>query len=557
MNITNKNRPWQFIYDEAGIEELAPRSIPFSVNISRHASERPNSPALSYLGVKISFSELDIKANQLANGLSELGISKGDVVGIQMPNIPQYVIAMLAVAKIGATISNLSPLLAPPELVYQIENANIGTIITMDAFEPVLKAVSSQVKSTLKNIIITGAMDAIQAPKDEKAPDIEGFSVHCYTDFIADRDNHFEQVPVSSDDVFLLQYTGGTTGKPKGAMLTHGALAWANINTYIHSNMEAGDICVSPFPLFHIAGTAGLMGMLEAGCMFILIPDPRNMDFFVDQLIANPPNIFGAVPALYQMLLAHPKFSTVDFSKLKYAISGAAPLTGNDRKKVEAVLGMQVLADNFGMTETSATYVCNPPTRSKPTSVGIPLPGVDVKIVDLETGTKELPIGEEGEIIVNTPGAMTGYLNLPEETEKTLRLVDGKRYLYTGDIGSMDSEGYVTVCDRAKDMLIVGGYKVFSIEVESKLSELDFIEAVAVVATPDKQRPGNDVVNLFVQLNGENKDKDKSTLESDIFAFCRANMSPYKVPKFIHFVDQLPITSVGKLDKKVMRSMAH
>ena len=175
--------------------------------------------------------------------------------------------------------------------------------------------------------------------------------------------------------------------------------------------------------------------------------------------------------------------------------------------------------------------------------------------MDLETGTKELPFGEEGEIIANTPGLMKGYLNLPEETEKAVRLIDGKQYIYTGDVGFMDSEGYITLCDRAKDMLIVGGYKVFSIEVEDTLSKLDCVELSAVVGTPDKNRPGNDVVNLFVQLNPKDVEKDKAVLKTEIIAFCRGNMSPYKVPKHIFFVDQLPVTAVGKLDKKVMREM--
>ncbi|WP_166424653.1 class I adenylate-forming enzyme family protein [Paraglaciecola sp. 20A4] len=557
MNTTNKTKPWQFIYDEAGIVEKIPEIIPFSVHISRHAMERPNSPALCYLSKKISYVQLDAEANQLANALVALGISKGDVVGIQMPNIPQYVVAMLAVAKMGAIVSNVSPLLAPPELVYQIKDANISTLIVLDAFVPITQAVSGQLQGTLHNVIVTGAVDAIKIPEDTKAPVIEGIQAYHYTHLISDKDTQFEQISVSPDDVALIQYTGGTTGKPKGAMLTHSGLAWVNENSYMYANMVAGeDVSASPFPLFHIAGASGAMAILQFGCMSVLIPDPRDIDHFVAQLIANPPTIFAAVPTLYQMLLANPKSKEIDFSKLKFAVSGAAPLTGNDRMKVEGMLGEQKLADFFGMTETSPTYVANPPRRSKPTTVGIPLPGVDVKIMDLETGTKELPFGEEGEIVVNTPGLMKGYLNLPEETEKALRLINGKPYMYTGDVGTMDHEGYITVCDRAKDMLVVGGYKVFSLEVEDKLMHLDFIEAVAVVGTPDEKRPGNDVVNLFVQLNPACVDKDTTELEKEIVAFCRANMSPYKVPKRLFFVDQLSVTAVGKLDKKVMREMA-
>lgn len=557
MSVSGSIKPWQFIYDEAGIQETIPQELSFSEGVSRHAIERPSSPALCYLSKKISFGELDAQASQLANALAALGISKGDVIGLQMPNIPQYIVAMAAAAKMGVTISNVSPLLAPPELVYQVKDANISTLIVLDAFVPAIQAVSEELKTTLVRVIVTGAGDSIAVSKDAKAPTIKDIEAYYYASLVAGQETHFEQVPVASDEVALLQYTGGTTGKPKGAMLTYGGLAWVAENSFIHVDLEAGmDVSASPFPLFHIAGASGVMAMLRFGGMVLLIPDPRDIDHFIDQLIANPPTSIGAVPALYQMLLSNPKSKDVDFSKLKMAISGAAPLTGSDRKKVEGWLGKNKLSDFFGMTETSPNYVSNPPRRSKPATVGIPLPGVDVKIVDLETGTKELPLGEDGEIVVHTPGLMKGYLNLPEETEKALRQIEGVTYMYTGDVGRMDSEGYITIGDRAKDMLIVGGYKVFSLEVEDKLAELDCIEAVAVVGTADEKRAGNDVVNLFVQLNPAYADKDTASLEGEIIAYCRTNMSPYKVPKRLFFVDQLPVTAVGKLDKKVMRDIA-
>ena len=556
MSVSSNIKPWQFIYDEAGIEESIPKVVPFSIHVSRHAIDRPNSPALCYLSQKMSYAELNTQASQLANGLTALGISKGDVIGIQMPNIPQYIVALVAAAKMGVIVSNVSPLLAPPELVYQVKNANISTLIVLDTFVPAIQGVAEQLQGVINNVIVTGAMDTIKTPNDTVMPAIEGVQTYNYTRVIADEKTHFEQVAVSHEDVALLQYTGGTTGRPKGAMLTHGGLAWVAENSYIHAAMEAGvTVSAAPFPMFHIAGTAGVMAVLRFGGMSLLIADPRDIDHYIDQLIANPPTQLAGVPALYQMLLNHPKSGEIDLSNLKIAMSGSAPLTGNDRKKIEEWIGENKLCDLFGMTETSPGYVANPPKRSKPTTVGIPLPRVDVKIMDLETGTKELPFGEEGEIIANTPGLMKGYLNLPEETEKAVRLIDGKQYIYTGDVGFMDSEGYITLCDRAKDMLIVGGYKVFSIEVEDTLSKLDCVELSAVVGTPDKNRPGNDVVNLFVQLNPKDVEKDKAVLKIEIIAFCRGNMSPYKVPKHIFFVDQLPVTAVGKLDKKVMREM--
>ena len=220
------------------------------------------------------------------------------------------------------------------------------------------------------------------------------------------------------------------------------------------------------------------------------------------------------------------------------------------------MLGEGKLSDMFGMTETGPVHVQNPPKHSKPASVGIPVPGAETRIVDLETGTKEMPFGEAGEIITTGPQVMKGYLNLPEESAKALREWRGKTWMYTGDVGYMDEDGYIYLCDRAKDMLIVGGFKVFSVEVEDKLQSLDFIAQSAVIATPDTKRPGNDVVNLYVELSPDSKDKDPASIEQEITEFCRSHMAAYKVPKVIKLIDEIPLTPVGKVDKKVLRAQA-
>jgi long-chain acyl-CoA synthetase len=253
------------------------------------------------------------------------------------------------------------------------------------------------------------------------------------------------------------------------------------------------------------------------------------------------------------MLIACPDITGVDFSSLKIAHSGAAPLAGEDRRKIEAVIGENKMSDMFGMTETGPVHVCNPPMRAQPTSVGIPVPGADTRIVDLETGTKEMPVGEPGEIITSGPQVMKGYLNLPEESAKAMRQWRGKTWMYTGDVGYMDKEGYIYLCDRAKDMLIVSGYKVFSVEVEDKLQTLDCIANSAVIGTADEKRPGNDIVNLYVELTPEANKLEPEAVTAKILAFCRENMAPYKIPKLIHIIDHIPLTAVGKLDKKALR----
>lgn len=265
------------------------------------------------------------------------------------------------------------------------------------------------------------------------------------------------------------------------------------------------------------------------------------------------PTRLAAVPSLYQMLITCPAVAAVDFSRLKSAVSGAAPLAGDDRRKIEAVIGSGILSDVFGMTETGPVHVCNPPMRSKPTSVGIPVPGADTRIVDLETGTREMPVGEAGEIITSGPQVMKGYLNLPDESAKAMRVWQGKTWMYTGDVGYTDDEGYIYLCDRAKDMLIVGGFKVFSVELEDKLQALDCIASSAVIGTADEKRPGNDIVNLYVELTPAARERDPDEVKAEILAYCRDNMAPYKIPKAIVILDRMPLTAVGKLDKKALR----
>jgi long-chain acyl-CoA synthetase len=305
--------------------------------------------------------------------------------------------------------------------------------------------------------------------------------------------------------------------------------------------------------MFHGAGLAFTIASLRFGARLFLIPDPRDVEHFCHLMQRFPPTRLAAVPSLYQMLIACPDISGVDFSSLKIAHSGAAPLAGDDRRKIEAVIGENKMSDMFGMTETGPVHVCNPPMRAQPTSVGIPVPGADTRIVDLETGTKEMPVGEPGEIITSGPQVMKGYLNLPEESAKAMRQWRGKTWMYTGDVGYMDDEGYIYLCDRAKDMLIVGGYKVFSVEVEDKLQALDCIAISAVIGTADEKRPGNDIVNLYVELTPKANERKPEEVKAEILAFCRENMAPYKVPKLIHIIDHIPLTAVGKLDKKALR----
>jgi long-chain acyl-CoA synthetase len=305
--------------------------------------------------------------------------------------------------------------------------------------------------------------------------------------------------------------------------------------------------------MFHIAELANAIACAINGGMMILVPNPRDTDFICAQLQKHPANIMIAVPALYDMMVANTAFAALDFSTLRVAISGAAPLTRGSYDALSTVIGANKISDAFGMTETAPCYTVNPPKRYKLGSIGFPIPNAKVRIRDVETGNHDMPYGEPGEIICTGPQVMKGYLNLPNESAKALREIDGERWMFSGDVGYMDEEGYIFLCDRAKDMLIVGGLKVFSVEVEDKLSAIPEIAACAVIGSDDKARPGNDIVNLYVELSADYKDADQSTVKDKILTFCHGSMAAYKAPKQIHFIEAIPLTPVGKIDKKALR----
>lgn len=545
--------PWLAHYADLGIEIPEFDDRPFGRIIEDHAKDRPDAAAMWYVARPISFAELNQHVNKLANALTELGLGQGDVIGIHMPNIPQYVIALGAISKIGATGSGLSPLLAPPEVAYQIQDAQIKAVITLSDLSGALAAMPDT-PDCLSHVIVTGAMDYL-APADFDLPSVKGATVKAFLPMVESASDSFTQVDVDPHDTFMIQYTGGTTGKPKGAMLSHRNIIYNTSQTMSVNPFELGqETLLSAFPMFHIAGLSNAIASIRYGGMMILVPNPRDTDFICAQLEQHPPTVLAAVPALYDMMVANPKFATLGFSQLRAALTGAAPLTRSSYDALSAIIGDGKIADIFGMTETAPCYTTNPPKGYKLGSVGIPLPKAMVRIRDVDAGTKDMPFGEPGEIVCAGPNVMKGYLNLPKESAHALREIDGERYMFSGDVGYMDEDGYIFLCDRAKDMLIVGGYKVYSVEVEDKLSSFEEIAACAIIGTKDKDRPGNDIVNLFIELSPAHKGTDQDALKAKIIGFCRETMAAYKVPKAIHIIDTIPLTPVGKIDKKALRA---
>ena len=547
--------PWLKTYETLGIQIKAPAELTLADYMESHLRDRPDAPALHYFMRSWDYRQINADANILANALRGLGVGRGDVVGFHMPNIPQYYLGLVAVSKLGAIGSGVSPLLAPPELAHQISDANIKVLMSFEALAPAVTAMDAP--ECLETVMICGARDMLDAP-DVNMPDVSGVKTVDFNTAIDGASAEFEAVKVDLSDTFMIQYTGGTTGKPKGAMLSHRTLLHNPVQALaLLPDIKLGEeVFVSAFPLFHIAGLCFCLMSIVTGGSYECLPDPRDTDRFCDAMITRPPTRIAAVPALYDMLVANPKFAQVDYSHTVMACTGAAPMTQATQDAVTTIIGKPVMSDIFGMTETGPCHTTSPVNASKAGSVGLPCAGAKIRIRDVETGEKDMPLGEIGEICSAGPQLMKGYLGLPEESARAMREIDGERWMFTGDVGYMDEDGYVFLCDRAKDMLVVGGFKVFSVEVEDKLSSLPMVAGSAVIGTPDTKRLGNDIVNLYVALSPEYKTRDQDALRTELIRWIRENMAAYKVPKKIIFIDEIPLTPVGKIDKKKLRAEA-
>ncbi len=551
-----KPGPWLAIHEELGVEPPAFDNRPLGTFVEQYAETIGDQCALRYFEREISFRELNELSNRLANALADLGVGLGDVVGLHLPNIPQYSVALLALFKLGATASGVSPLLAPAEMASQLEDAGVKVLISLDSLVKSTLGAQSPLPACVTAVIVTGA-DDLRQPKDLEKPLLEAVTCGGFLEITAGAAPEFRQPELPDDHICLIQYTGGTTGKPKGAMLTLRGIMYNIVIAHLFRPWEVGaETAFSALPPTHIGGTGALIWALRYGARMVLIPDARDIEHYCREMIECPPTRLSGVPTLYQMVRDHPLSAEIDFSHLRFAMCGAAPITGEGRKRIESMLQGTVISDGYGMTEGGPTVTVNPPQRCKPEAVGIPIPAVDVRIVDVETGTREMPFGEAGEIIISSPSLMKGYLNRPDETKNSLREWHGRTWMHSGDVGFMDEEGYVYLKDRVKDMIIVSGFKVFSVEVEDKLSALDFIACSALIGSPDANRPGSEIVNLYVELTSDAKQSDPERVRADILDFCRAEMAVYKVPKVIHLVDAIPLTAVGKVDKKALRESA-
>ncbi|MBN1571633.1 MAG: AMP-binding protein [Deltaproteobacteria bacterium] len=528
-------------------------------------TEKREKPAFVFMDVPVTFGELDLYSNRFANLLIKNGFKKGDVVGICLPNIPEFPIAWLGALKTGCVVSGVSPLLSINEMEHQIKDSEMKGFVTLDIIfaERVTKIAQKLPKLDL--IVATNVGNFLpkikrvlgkllkKLPSGEVTP-IEGKIVLNLPDVIkaGAYSDTAPNVKISPDDIALIMYTGGTTGVPKGALLSHrnNVAEILVANKYMEWEKEVGPV-LSAFPMFHIAGMAFNEFSVYNGWTQLLLPDPRNTDFLCNILEKYRPHLIANVPSLYYLLLSNPKFRKLDHSDLAQCISAAAPFPVGSQKELESIIGKEKLIELYGMTETAAITVMNPiKGKKKLGTIGLPMINTDIKLVDPATG-KEAKQGEPGELLIRCPQLMVGYFKNHEETK---RAVDSEGYMHTGDVMVQDEDGYLTIVDRTKDMIIVSGFKVFSKKVEDIIATHPAVEIAATVGVPNPDRPGSEMVRAYLTLSPSiDPGTDKEALKKEILGYAKERLAPYEVPKEIEILSEMPLTSVGKLDKKVLR----
>jgi len=543
-----EQKPWLKSYVEGVPEHVEYPEVPLFDMIDRAGKEIPDKTAIYFLGRKINYRDLKSMVDKLATALAALGVKKGDVVALFLPNYPQFVIGYYAAIRIGAIVTSLSLLATPPEAKYQLTDSQAQTIIIDERNLPTLDKVKSETK--LKHVIVTALQDFLpgKPPVHKEIPGAQWF---------LDLINKYEANPPvvrinPKEDAAILQYTGGTTGVPKGAILTHFNL-YSNavqVNVWIREAKYGKEVVMANLPFFHLYGMEACMNMgLYCGAMLVLNPDPRDITSLLYLIKATKPTLMPGVPTLYMKILDHPDVTKgkVDFSSLWVLVSGAAPCPPEVLKRFKAMTSAK-LVEAYGMTETSPAATITPfGGKIKLGSVGLPISDTEIKLVDIDTGTKEVPLNEPGEIVIRGPQVFKGYWNRPEETKNQLK----NGWLYTGDIGKMDEEGYFYIVDRKKEMVIVSGFKVYPREVDDVLYEHPAVQMAATVGIPDPDKPGSEKVKAFIVLKPTYQPSEE--LKEDIIAHARKSLSPYKVPKFIEFRKEVPTSLVGKVLKRPLK----
>jgi long-chain acyl-CoA synthetase len=542
---------WLKNYDKAVPGHIDYPEINIYEFLTNSADKFGSRTAIWFMKNKISYKRLNDITDRLATALVELGVKRGDVVAIMIPNFPQFLISYYGILKAGAIVTACSVLHTEHELAYQLNDSGAEIIIAWD--NQIEKINNIRSRTRLRHVIITNVLDySPMAPRNP--PEISG-TMQLLNLVNNTKPNPPEFTTNAKEDIACLQYTGGTTGLPKGAMLTHYNLVsnCVAVNAWGGGEFREGkETILTNLPLFHIYGQTVCMNLhIFIGSTVALNPDPRDQKSLFEIIKSTGATMFPGVPTMYMRLLERDDLEDYarDLRSIRVCNTGAAPMPPEVMKEFEERTGAIIL-EGYGMTEASPVVTTNPFTgERKIGSIGMPIPDTIVKIVDIDDYTKILPLGESGELLINGPQVMKGYWNKPEATDNQIK--DG--WLLTGDIGKMDEDGYFYIVDRKKDMINVSGFKVYPRELEDCLFENDAVENAAVIGVPDPNLPGSEKVKAYIVLKDGYKETDE--MEAEIKEFCRQSVAPYKVPKFIEFRKELPETLVGKVLRKDLKDI--
>ena len=551
-------RPWLQHYDQEVPQNLAYPELSLDELVEQTVRQNPQQVALVFMGKRLTYAELWGYVGKLAAALREQGVAAGERVALLLPNCPQFVISYYALLKLGATVVPINPLSTETELLHIMRDGQVKAAIALDLLagrlENVRKACREAGEAWLQNTYYTSLREYLPFPlnllypwRQKMSPQVkkqlagaEKFSE------LLNKKAQLGPAPQMNlhKDVAVLIYTGGTTGRPKGVMLSHYALVVNAKQSSVWGSMTREDSILTVLPVFHGFGMSVCMNApLLAGAASVLIPR-----FAVDDILKAvdrfQPTLFAGVPTMYIGLINHPRLGRYALTSLRGCFVGAAPLAPEVKRRFEELTGSRLM-EGYGLTE-AVTALCANPYRgvNKTGSIGLPFPDVTIRIRDVETGQWELAPGETGELVIQAPELMLGYHQRPQETAAALR--DG--WLFTGDLGYQDEEGYFFIVDRKKDMIITGGFNVYPREVEDVLYSHPAVREVSVLGVPDDYK--GERVKAFIVL----REGDKAS-QAELVSFCRQHLLPYKVPVEIEFRQELPKTAIGKVLKRALREV--
>ena len=546
------DRRWHKSYAPGVPKALEYEKLTLSQALSRSAKNFPDHTALNYMGKKISFKELDGLVNAFARALQEMGVGPGDKVALCLPNIPQAIIANYAVFRIGAVTVQNNPLYTERELQYQLNDSDSRIIITLTLLIPRVQKIKADTR--IEKIIGCHINSYLPFPKKQLFPYVKkdmyrkvepAEDVYVFKDLIA----RYSTKPIEDqskwDELANLLYTGGTTGVSKGVMQSNSIIS-CNVQQFAawFPELKSGEeVLVGNYPVFHAAGFATTNLMIWKAWQHLMVPRP-DAKINVELIKKHRPTFVPGVPTMFVGMLADPEFRQLDFSSVKGFFSGAAPLAADTIRDLKELTG-STMCEVYGSAETAPFATVTPwGGEVKPGTVGIPIPDTDVKIVDIANPDKELALGEEGEIAIKGPQIMMGYYNKPEETAKVMF---GEWFL-SGDIGKFDEDGYLSIVDRKKDMIIAGGYNIYPVELDDVLMGHPKILEACTIGIPHDYR-GETVKAFIVVKEGQELTEDEAV------TYCKKNLAAYKVPKIIEFIDELPKSAVGKILRRKLKEM--